>query len=169
MLRKAGLWWPWHGSDLPWCPKCFSMHRGSKIEFLKIYTWWALVTLTLFWPLMTPKMHYPCIVVKKRLFKILHWMIFGDLDQILTAHDAQNAFSVHRNSKIVFLKICSWWPYVTLNWLWPPIMPKNGFSMHRSSKIDLLKNCTWWPLVTLTWFWPLMMPKMRFLCIAAQK
>ena len=30
-------------------------------------------------------------------------MTFGDLDLIFTSHDAQNAFSMHRCSKIYFL------------------------------------------------------------------
>ena len=47
-------------------------------------------------------------------------MNFGDLDLILTSHDAQNAFSMHSSSIIHFLKICTWWPFVTM-------MPKMHF------------------------------------------
>ena len=31
------------------------------------------------------------------------------------------------SSKINFLKICTWWPLVTLTWFWPPVMPKMLF------------------------------------------
>ena len=41
------------------------------------------------------------------LFEKLHWMTFGDFDRILTSHDTPNAFSMHRSSKIDFLKICT--------------------------------------------------------------
>ena len=34
--------------------------------------------------------------LKTRNFENLHLMTFGDLDLILTSHDAQNAFSMHR-------------------------------------------------------------------------
>ena len=133
------------------------MHKNSTRHFLKICTWWPLVTLTWFWPLMMSKMHFLCIGVKKytfwkfalddlwwpwpyfdlpwclksifcayelknTLFENLHLMNLGDLGLILTSCDVQNAFSVHRNSKIEFLKNCTWWPLVT--WLWPPVMIK---------------------------------------------
>ena len=45
--------------------------------------------------------------LKNTCFENLHLMMtFGDLDLILTSNDAQNAFSVHRSSKIHFLKFC---------------------------------------------------------------
>ena len=88
-------------------------------------------------------------------------MTFGDLDLIMTSHDVRNAFSVHRSPKIHLLKICTWWPLVTLTLLWPPIMFKMIFLCVGAPKYTL-KICTWWPLVTLTLFGTPMMPKMPF-------
>ena len=56
---------------------------------------------------------------------ILKMMTFGDLDRILTPHHVLNAFSVHRSSKTHFLKICTWWPFVTVTWFWPPMTQNN--------------------------------------------
>ena len=39
------LWWPWLYFDFPWCPNAFSMHKNSKIHYLKICTWWPFIEI----------------------------------------------------------------------------------------------------------------------------
>ena len=103
-------------------------------------------------------------------FKNLHLMTLSDLDPIFTSHVAQNAFSMHRSSKIDFLKIHTWWSiFGDLDLILTSPDAQNAFSVHRSSTINFLQICTWWPLVTLTLFWPPMNPKIIFLYIVAQK
>ena len=60
------------------------------------------------------------------------------------------AFSVHRSSKIHFLKICTWWHLVTLAWFWPPVMSKIRFLCIGAQKYNFWKfalNYLWqdWP------------------------
>ena len=51
------LWLPWPDFDLSWCPKCFSMHKSSKIRDIVIilslcqkYTFWQFALGDLWWP-----------------------------------------------------------------------------------------------------------------------
>ena len=87
--------------------------------------------------------------LKNTLFENLHLMTFGDPDLILISHDAKNAFSMHRSSKIDFFKICTWWPLVTLTWLWPPMMLKVLFLCILAQKYPFWK----FALDDLRWPW----------------
>ena len=68
-------------------------------------------------------------------------MTFGDPDLMLTSHDAQNAFSVQRSSKINFENL-HLMTFRDLDLILTSHDAQNAFSLHRSSKIDFLKICT---------------------------
>ena len=56
-------------------------------------------------------------------------MTFGDLDLILTSHDAQNAFSMHRSTKILFINL-HLMTFGDLDLILTSHNEQNAFSMH---------------------------------------
>ena len=112
----------------------------------------------------------PCIFAefKNSLFGNLHLLTFSDIYLILTSHDAQNAFFMHRSLNIYF-KNLHLMIFDDLDLILTSHDVQNDFSVHKSSKIHFLKICSWWPLVILTLFWPPMKLKMLFLWRGAKK
>ena len=59
-------WWPQPEFDLLWCPNMM-LFQWLKNTFLKICTWWLLVTSTWFWSPMMPKIRTVSVIMNRRV------------------------------------------------------------------------------------------------------
>ena len=69
------------------------------------------------------------------------WPLLSSTDSFLTSHNVQYAFSLHRNSQIHFLKICTLWHLVTF--IPPPPQFQTNWNYIRIPPLYCPKSSYW--------------------------